>query len=375
MRITGVRLRRLRYPLDPPFEPAWDPEPRRAFEATLVYVDTDEGLTGIGSGDTMDGFERYIELFVGQRPSSTIDRHVRVLETITFHAGRYWPFEAALWDLAGKAKGVPTAQLLGGAADGRRRVRLDGRPAGPPERGPSRRSPCASKGSGALKLRIDTEHVEDGLEAVEATRDAVGADHGDHGRPQPGLAHAGRRRRRSSARRPSTAWPPGSGRPASSGWRSRSPREDVAGLARLRAQGGLRIAGGEMARTPAELDAYLAGEALDVYQPDAVLAVGLLRARELAGRVLERGLWFTPHTWTNGIGLLANLHLAAGVGGGPFLELPFDPPGWTPERRDFMLAEPVLSDRTGWLALPERPGLGFELDEDAVEGTRSELLT
>ena len=123
-----------------------------------------------------------------------------------------------------------------------------------------------------------------------------------------------------------------------------------------------------MARTTADLDAYLAGEALDVYQPDAVLAVGLLRARELAGRVLERGLWFTPHTWTNGIGLLANLHLAAGVGGGPFLELPFDPPGWTPERRDFMLAEPVLPDRTGWLALPERPGLGSDPSKDRRRG-------
>ena len=108
-------------------------------------------------------------------------------------------------------------------------------------------------------------------------------------------------------------------------------------------------------------------DALDVLQPDAVLAVGILRARELAEQILPTGLWFTPHTWTNGIGLLANLHLAAGVGGGPFLELPFDPPGWTPERRDFMLAEPVRPNADGVLAVPDRPGLGFELDEEAVE--------
>jgi len=55
------------------------------------------------------------------------------------------------------------------------------------------------------------------------------------------------------------------------------------------------------------------------------------------------------------------------VGGGPFLELPYDPPGWTPERRDFMLAEPVLPSTDGYLAVPDRPGLGVELDEDAVE--------
>ena len=67
-----------------------------------------------------------------------------------------------------------------------------------------------------------------------------------------------------------------------------------------------------MVRTPAELSAYVEGGALDVYQPDAVLAVGILRARELAERILPAGLWFTPHTWTNGIGLLANLHLSRG---------------------------------------------------------------
>jgi L-alanine-DL-glutamate epimerase-like enolase superfamily enzyme len=83
--------------------------------------------------------------------------------------------------------------------------------------------------------------------------------------------------------------------------------------------------------------------------------------------VQAQGLRFTPHTWTNGIGLLANLHIAAGVGAGPFLELPYDPPWWTPERRDFMLAEPIRPDPGGFLVVPDRPGLGVELDEDAVE--------
>ena len=116
MRITGIRLRRLRYPLDPPFEAAWDPEPRRALEATLVVVETDEGLTGVGSGDTMDGFERFEELFVGHDPLD-LERHVSVLETIAFHAGRYWPLEVALWDLAGKAAGVPVSRLVGGSLE------------------------------------------------------------------------------------------------------------------------------------------------------------------------------------------------------------------------------------------------------------------
>jgi D-galactarolactone cycloisomerase len=115
VKITAIRLDRLRRPLDPPFLAAWDPVPRRWFDATLVRVDTDEGLTGYGSGDTMDGFETYADLFVGQDPRQ-IARHVRVLETISFHAGRYWPLEAALWDIIGQAAGQPVAALFGGAA-------------------------------------------------------------------------------------------------------------------------------------------------------------------------------------------------------------------------------------------------------------------
>ena len=56
MKITAIRLDRMRRPLDPPFRAAWDPVPRRHFDATLVRVETDEGITGFGSGDTMDGF-------------------------------------------------------------------------------------------------------------------------------------------------------------------------------------------------------------------------------------------------------------------------------------------------------------------------------
>src|SRR5207342_342774 len=100
----------------PPFPAAWDPVPRRSFAATIVSVETDEGVVGVGSGDTMDGFEAFEHLFVGEDPLG-IARHVRALETIAFHAGRYWPLEVALWDLIGKVTGQPVAVLFGGAVD------------------------------------------------------------------------------------------------------------------------------------------------------------------------------------------------------------------------------------------------------------------
>ena len=142
---------------------------------------------------------------------------------------------------------------------------------------------------------------------------------------------------------------------------------DLAGLAALRASApGVRIAGGEMTRTFADGLAALDADAFDVYQGDVVLAAGMLRTRTLGELALARNRWFTPHTWTNGIGLLANLHVVAGVGGGPFLEFPYDPPGWTPERRDAVLAEPIRPDRDGMLCVPSAPGLGITLDEGAI---------
>ena len=363
MKIERVRLERRSIELDPPFHAAWDPEPRRSFEATLVLVETDEGLTGIGSGDTMDGFERYEHLFVGQDPLA-VERHVAVLETITFHAGRYWPLEAALWDLAGKAAGKTAAELLGGQLDRVAAYASTGEQRSPGERAESALR-LREEGFKALKLRIDRTKLDEGLAAVEAVREVLGDSMeimvdlnqgwrmpGDIG---PALDFATVASTAARLRELDVFW-----------LEEPLPREDVRGYASLRRDSGVRIAGGEMARTTWELEAFEAADALDVYQPDAVLSVGLLRERELAERVTARGHFFTPHTWTNGIGLLANLHLTAGVGGGPYLEFPYDPPGWTPERRDFMLAEPVRVDAEGFVTVPDRPGLGFELADDLL---------
>ena len=72
---------------------------------------------GTGSGDTMAGFSEFEHLFIGRDPLA-IAHHVKVLETIDFHAGRYWPLEVALWDIAGQVENQPVAALFGGRADG-----------------------------------------------------------------------------------------------------------------------------------------------------------------------------------------------------------------------------------------------------------------
>jgi D-galactarolactone cycloisomerase len=361
MKITAIRLDRMRLPLDPPFYAAWDPVPRRHFDATLVRVETDEGITGYGSGDTMDGFEPFESLLVGRDPLAIAD-HVRTIESIGFHAGRYWPVEAALWDIIGQVTGQPVSVLFGGAAR-----RLPAYASFGEARSPRARADAAlaakSAGFQAVKIRISRTDPGISLEAVRATRVVVGdefvimADLNQWWRMagdiSPAFDLATVRRITAELADLGVFW-----------LEEPLPGGDLDGMRALRQQ--IRVAGGEMARTPAELLAALDAGALDVLQPDVVLSVGMLRARTIAELALLRNRWFTPHTWTNGLGLLANLHVVAGVGGGPYVEFPYDPPGWTPERRDFFLAEPVRIDPDGYLTVPDRPGLGARIDHAAV---------
>jgi D-galactarolactone cycloisomerase len=364
VRISAIRLQRLRVPLEPPFPAAWDPVPRTAFPVTIVRVETDEGVAGIGSGDTMDGFGAFEHLFLGQDPLA-ISRHVRVLETIDFHAGRYWPLEAALWDIAGQVAGVPVASLFGGGSDGIPAYASCGMLLPAAERAESALR-LREEGFRALKIRVDPGRLEEGLNAVTATRTAVG----DSMAIMVDLNQGWRMPGDITPSIDLTAAREIAARLADDGvlWLEEPLiGTDLRGLAALRASGlGIRIAGGEMTRTHHEALAALDADAFDVYQPDVVLAGGMLRNRTLAELTLSRGRWFTPHTWTNGLGLLANLHVAAGVGGGPFIEYPYDPPGWTPERRDAFLAEPIRPDADGILHVPAAPGLGAILDDVSI---------
>ena len=78
---------------------------------------------------------------------------------------------------------------------------------------------------------------------------------------------------------------------------------------------------------------------------------------------------FTPHTWTNGMGVMANTQLMAGVGQAPFIEFPYDPPEWSLQRRDFLMAEPLAADGQGWLNLSNAPGMGYAVDEARLTKT------
>ena len=362
MKITGIRLTRMILPLDPPFNASWDTVPRTKFPATLVTVETDAGVVGYGSGDSMDGFESYEHLFLGTDPLRILDQ-VRRIETVNFHGGRYWPLEAALWDILGKVAGLPVSVLFGGSKD-----RLPAYASSGELKSPEARAEAVlaarELGFRAVKIRIARDRLDEGIASVRAAREAVGDDFDlmvdlnqmwrMAGDIDPALPL------------PTVQWVASQLAELGLLWLEEPlPQSDVVGAQRVRAQTGIQLSGGEMVRSIGELIALVEADAYDIYQPDVALAVGMHRARQVAESANLRHRQFTPHTWSNGLGLLANLHVAAGVGAGPYLEFPFDPPGWTPERRDFFMS-PLMIDPDGTLAVPQAPGLGVEIDTAAV---------
>ena len=333
---------------------AWDPEPRRHFDATLVRSDR-RGHHRVRLG-RHHGRLRGLRGPVHSARTRCRSRGMSaVLETISFHAGRYWPLEAALWDIIGQACGQPVPTLFGGAPD-----RLPAYASFGEHKRPAQRADAVlaayEAGFRAVKIRIGRDDVAGGLAAVRAARQAAGDDLADHGRPEPVVADGrGHQRRARPGRRPADRGRAGRpGRVLAGGAAARRrPGRDAAAARADRHPGGRRGDGPHPRELLAALDAGRAGR----LQPDVVLAVGMLRARTVAELALLRHRWFTPHTWTNGLGLLANLQVVAGVGGGPYLEFPYDPPGWTPERRDFFLTEPVRHRRRRLpgRAAPSRP--------------------
>lgn len=360
---AGVKIERIdisqqHIDLAPPFPAAWDSRPRTRFAATVVRVITDEGIEGIGSGDAMHGFDDYRQLFIGHDPLD-LERHYAILDNIAFHGARCWPLDIALWDLAGKIKQQPVYKLLGGTNPVLPAYASTGVLREPKAQALTAKR-IAERGFKALKLRLGRPDFQDDLRAVEAVRAELGDDFiilidANQGWRMPWDT----RQPWDYARALAVAQ---ALEPFGIYWLEEPlHRGDYAGMAALRKAVNCKIAGAEMTREAYEFRELLERQCLDVMQPDATLTGGITGLAKIARQALQKGVAFTPHTWGNGIGLLANAHLTAGVGGGPWLEFPYDPPEWTEARRDFLLAQAVEVDAEGNLLLADKPGLGFEL--------------
>jgi D-galactarolactone cycloisomerase len=129
----------------------------------------------------------------------------------------------------------------------------------------------------------------------------------------------------------------------------------------------LPIAGGELNIGLHEYRQLVERNCYDIIQADAAFSEGVFQLRKVAAMAELSFKKFIPHTWSNGIGLGANLHLAAATPNCPWFEFPVDPPAWVEESRDFMLVEPYTIDADGTISVPDAPGFGFKLNREAID--------
>ncbi len=367
MKISAIETREYAIPFDPPFTAAWDPVPRARQKATLVIVHTDEGVSGYASGDRLLDRELLERLLVGVDPLQT--EVVRELcETVDFHGGRPWTAEVAVWDLVGRILDTPCWQLLGGRSDRLLAYASSGEAVDADER-VARCLALREAGVRAAKIRFATDNWRAGVELVARVRDAVGPDFelmvdANQGWRMPGDLAS--RWDVATALQCARAL-----EPLGVYWLEEPLRtDDLDGYATLRAGTSLRIAAGEMVRGAHEARDLVVRGGVDVIQTDVVLAGGIGGCKRVAALADLHGRAWSPHTWSNGLGLVANLHLALAVSTCPYVEVPYDPPAWSAERRDWLLPQPLEIAADGTIAPPPGPGLGVVPDLDALERHR-----
>jgi D-galactarolactone cycloisomerase len=372
MKITRVRTRVVSMPLAGPFHPAW--ARGRAQEDvlfTLVEIGTDDGIVGVTAAHA--GLEAAVSIqrFVAPHLIGRDPRHVEAFAQILSDAEILGPplycIEAAIWDILGKLAGLPVA-MMWGLHDSRIPVYCATAEVRPAEVRIDDVLRLRDEGYRAVKLRFHSDDPRDDVKVAAAVRSAVGDEFvliidANQAGVEPGLSgHRtwGFRTALQVAREL---------RDLSVAWLEEPlPRHDYAALRRLRDHvPELPLAGGEDNHGLHEFRTLVERGCYDILQPDAVLSEGVGQLRKVAALAEAAGIKVTPHTWSNGIGLLTNLHFALSIPNGTYFEFPNEPgSGFTIEARDQMLTEPTRIDSDGFLCLPERPGFGIELDEARI---------
>lgn len=383
MRITKIDCHVL---LDPDYEPE---ATNSAQDDLLVEVHTDEGLVGVGETDLNAWVARALieapgvhtmdrglgAMLIGMDPLDppAVWEALYVGTAMTGRRGAgvnaLGAIDIALWDICGQAQGVPCHELLG-------------------ERAHDHLTPYASLlpelstfdeylpamvelvlestrlGFAAAKLEIifDGPYANMGMheaddratEVIAAVREAVGPDLAlmvDVGYAFDSLDRASR---------VLESWEP------FDLFFVETPlwSDDLEGYAELARRAPMRIAAGEWLSTRFEFAELLDRGLIAVAQPDIGRVGGLTEALRVAELAADRNRLIVPHAWKTGITVAAAAHLAAVTPHCPYFEFVPAELAESALRRELVLDDLRLED--GKLSLPSKPGLGVELDREAL---------
>ncbi|MGW4898617.1 mandelate racemase/muconate lactonizing enzyme family protein [Kitasatospora sp. NPDC004240] len=340
--------------------------PRRGQYATLVKVHTEDGSVGIGEAYGLPSPQVtatvvatvLAPLLIGQDALATGAVWERLFQGQAagghnrgFYLEAMAGIDLALWDLRGKLAGVPVHRLLGGPI--RETVDCYASPVAlhaDPEDSARQALGFVDSGFKALKVKIgrgertDRAHltavraaVGDGIEILTDVNCAYDLDEAT--RVGAVLADLG------------ISW-----------YEEPLQVDDLANLAELRRRTGLTVVNGETHFTRFDLRDSLLNRAIDVFMPNVARCGGITEAMRLSALASAFHVDIAPHGVGSGVSLCAALQLCAATPNLRTYEYNRLP---NPIRENILLNPPKFTD--GALVVPTGPGLGFELDEDAVD--------
>jgi len=362
MKITGIETIALDIPFSHGGKPyGWGGQEWRMLSTLLVRVETDEGIVGYGDAFSYNcrqavkaALDHMIAPIAIGRDAGDIAGLSHDLQKALHLFGRYGitifalsGLDIALWDIAGKAAGVPLHRLLGGAA----RDRIEGYASlfhyTDPEIVAER---ChAALGDGFTRIKLHEREERE----IRAAREAIGPD-------IPLMVDT------------NCPWTPAQARQAARTFKPYDiywleepifPPEDYPSLARLRRKSGVPIAAGENACTAFEFRAMFAAGAVDYAQPSVTKVGGITEFRKIATLAETNGVTLMPHSPYFGPGFVATLHLMAAQAAEGLVERFYLEPEAT-------LYGDLIAPANGSFSVPEGPGLGAEPDQSVIDRYR-----
>jgi L-alanine-DL-glutamate epimerase-like enolase superfamily enzyme len=335
---------------------------------TLVAVHTDAGLVGWGScftsGALVNGALGLLRPMLIGESAIEPERVSEKLHQMTFWQGRGGAvthavsgIDIALWDLLGKVAGQPVARLLGGYCRDRIKPYASILFNEPPILRETLLSVTA-RGFKAIKLgwngfgRVSRAYDE---LLVKTARETVGPDieimvdaggseqfwpHGYKWAIETAKMLAGY----------NVTW-----------FEEALPPDDLEGYVKLREHAPLPIATGEVLTRRQSFRPWIERGAVDVIQPDTTKCGGLSEARRIGWMAYDHNIQLVSHGWNTAVGLAADLHLAAALPVARYVEYLTPSPFI-----DELLTTPFALDADGLLPIPAAPGLGIDINPDAL---------
>lgn len=374
MKITNVETIQLRLP-------TVAEECNGTQDALLVKIYADNGLVGIGEVDSAPSVVQAIfdapyshtlacgirELLVGEDPRD-IERLWEKMYRGTIYFGRRGAAihaisgaDIALWDLLGKATGMPVCQLLGGAYRKRMRAYASDLMPSSTVAVTDRASYLRDAGFTAFKFgwgTLGTSEAND-VALISAARRAVGDENDlmvDIGLCWDSATAIARARRFEEF---GLYW-----------IEEPLPPDDLNGYARLADAVDTRIAAGEESSTCHEFADLMDRGHIDIVQVDVSRAGGLTESRRIAQMAHRRNLPCVPHAFSTGVLLAASVHWVAAIPNGSLVEYTVSESPLATGLTGTGLLKKPLRAIDGWLTVPDGPGLGIELDEALMDQYR-----